>query len=318
MYKDFRIYNSNHKYPKMVSETIHWKYDYMYKWYTKNQNNSKSSQSSNITAIIYQSQKAKKTEVDLEPFIKQNITYVGLSPIQNKTFFPNGLYTVMDDNINKQQWMYFVYPMIKKCDNSKTEVNFADHFTFCYNKSDKKKSCHFHNTFYNCVYNLQKYTYTSVHRKDHFPDTLEIDIKTSHSNSDKGKTFLIKDTDIITKPAHEAVKPIILELMTVPWKDKLSSNGGAKKKTTEKQKARKIISEDFSSLWKNIKIKEMFAFGIRNESNNKITWSVRFARSGREYQGRAYTAYVFETDTNDEKVFQEKLATLMESQEDID
>ena len=297
----------------MSNESIHWTYDYMYKWYAK----MTSEQNNNIIPLIYTSQKVKEKDKNiLEPFIHQNIVSITQYPIQDAKLFPNGLYVVRDDNTSKKQWLYFVFPLIKKCEK---DVTFADHFTFCVDKTDKKKPCHFHSTIYNCITdeNTQYTRYIYSHIKDYFKDEIDIPKK---GNVDS----------IIIKDVHQAYKPALLQLMRKPWnqRDSKSSSsggdGGAKKKISQRNVAtsRRILSAEFTRVWNVCQFKSMQSFGIRN-GHGKILWSVSLFRKEREKINQVYTAYSFEIeDSGDsreiELAFQNKFAELAKLYEDVE
>jgi len=231
--------------------------------------------------------------------------------VQNDKLFPNGLYTIIDDNASNKQWLYFVFPLIKKCENK--EIIFADHFTFCIDKTDKNNPCHFHSTFYYCTMNLKILNYVYQHIKDYFPDELDIPKKGNVDN-------------IIVKETHTGYKPVLLDLIRKPWnqnKPLYVDDGGGKNKTRKyniKPKARPIISVDFSYIWKEHEFKSMQAFGLKNVATNKIQWSVSLFRKERERVNQVYTAYNFETDIkkNSNEIeldFQNTLAELMKRYE---
>ncbi len=271
----------------MSDNTIHWKYDTMYKWYAKHRDHPEDY----ITAFIYHTQKCSKKQTHLESFIKSNIVYVGKSPLQDANAFPNGLYTIMDDNAKENMFLYFVYPQTKDCFGK--SVTFADHFTFSFNKSDTRNGCHFHQTLYICAQNGPIQQYYTLHTKDNFPSTM----------------VLPREGDlpsIMKKDALIYYKPSLLELMRHPWNHDHSTSGGAKRRVS-KPIARPIVSPAFAHLWTSAGFKAMHAFGIPN-ANGGVTWSVRFTRKGRERNGHAYPAYIFHTLTHSELEFQNTLA----------
>jgi hypothetical protein len=91
--------------------TINWSYDGMYKWFTK-QHMLVDSTSNDIIAIVYESKRpSKKNEHMVEPFIKSNIKYVGLAPLQDHGLFKGPLYLVYDGNKSAKQWLYLVKPL---------------------------------------------------------------------------------------------------------------------------------------------------------------------------------------------------------------
>jgi len=293
------------------TDIIHWKYDTMYKWYLKqaksdhnNNNNAANFDADTIIPIIYSSQKVnKKNNTILEPFIKQHIVKVSKAPIQNSQLFPNGLFVVFDDNSSKKEWLYFVYPIIKKCETTK-EILFADHFTFCIDSSDKLKPCHFHSTTYNCSQIVDYTNYTYQHEKDYLSN--EIDIPRTGN----------VDT-IINNIFHRGYKSVLLDIIRYPWNKinknntnpKTKNDGGSK--TTKNRVAavsRPILSSHFTHVWNTCKFKSMVAFGIKNKPNTTYTWSVSFLRKEREKKGQVYTSYNFETATADETIFQNTLA----------
>jgi hypothetical protein len=63
------------------------------------------STSNDIIAIVFESKRpSKKNEHMVEPFIKSNIKYVGLAPLQDNGLFEGPLYLVYDDNKSAKPW----------------------------------------------------------------------------------------------------------------------------------------------------------------------------------------------------------------------
>jgi len=268
--------------------TIQWSYDVMYKWYQKHQDKYISD---DLVGIIYNSQKVS-SKLNLEPFIKPNISYIGKPPdIQDSTKYSEGVYMVMDDNLSKREWMFIVTPLIK--DN----ILFADHFTFCNDTTDKKNGVHFHSTTYLFTVKDDKKYYKYDHMKDYFP----VNIPDMPMNG-------IENVPIIIKDYHKRDKPMLLNVIRKPWKRVSTPTGGANKSHMV-YAARPIISERFSDLWIQLQYKQMVAFGMRG-LNNDITWSVTLIH-GRIRNGQLYTAYHFKTTNLDETQFQNTLAELI-------
>jgi len=274
--------------------SINWSYDVMYKWYAKQE--AITGSTNEIVTFVYEWKRpSKKDEKKLEPFVTPNMVCLGKSPLQDETLFHNGMYTVVERNTQKtkNKWLFFVYPEEKDCFDKTYMI--ADHITFCVDKADKKKPVHFHSTTYLCN-KFQDMTITSSIRSiDYLPEQLDLPKEGTVDN-------------IIRETIHSKMKPIILDLMRYPWTS--SSGGGMRrsKKTNIEHSAREIISHTFSELWNRCEFKMMFAFGT--PVRDGITWSVRFVRKGRELRGHLYRAYVFTTETADEKVFQDTLADL--------
>lgn len=258
----------------------------MYKWYTK-QGKMRDSLHEIVYAIIYDSKKPSKKDVGkVEPFIKRNIIYVGESPLQNDEFYPDGLYLVYDDNSNRKQWLYFVNP------TNKEGTTFANHMSFCFDKSDKNKACHFHSTKYDCN-GIDDYTYRHV--KDYFSDKLEL----------PGD-----EVDILKQPFHRQQRTFILDLMKLPW---LQVNGGGKRVVTNQkskhEKHRPIKCTAFCDFWHNNSVKNMTAIGIRH--NNTITFSISVFVKGRTVNNRLYKSFVFTCKAEDdyEQLLQEFMSS---------
>ena len=111
------------------------------------------------------------------------------------------MFLVYDDNTSNKQWLYFVKPCETKCINS-NDISFlaANHFTFCYDKSDKNKKCHFHSTEYDCKVMNSIPVYRAMHRRDFMPDVLNL---------------LDDYNSIFTK--HTDDKPYLIKLIEYPW-----------------------------------------------------------------------------------------------------
>ena len=255
----------------------------MYKWYTK-QGQIKDPLYEIIYSVVYDAKKvAKNDRGNLEPFIKRNIIYVGESPVQD-SLFPNGLYLAYDDNISQNKWLYFIYPTHANCD-----VIFADHMTFVYDKSDKKKPCHFHNTVYKYINVLGKWNYIFNHVKDYIPDKLN----------------LVTDENTIFKN-HANIKHVLMNIINYPAK---VTGGSGNKKTKQKMIARPIQNNLFCSLWDEYKIKNITAFGFK--LNDEIVFSVKIITKGKIVNSRLYNTVIFKTKSFDNYEFelQEYLAT---------
>jgi hypothetical protein len=83
----------------MSHNIISWSYDIFYNWYKKQLKyvDEKTGVQDPVLAIVYESKRPKKKDIDkLEPFIKPNIKYAGLCPIQDTVNYPNGLYLLME------------------------------------------------------------------------------------------------------------------------------------------------------------------------------------------------------------------------------
>lgn len=274
----------------------------MYKWYQKHQDQPVN----NVKHFIYYTQKVpsstKKQPNPLpEPFIKPNIEYVGISPVQDAELFPSGLYVLMGYK-GKDDWkknMFFVFPTIKECDGKR--IIFADHFTFVVDPSDKENSMHFHKTAYYCVSSIIGVEYKHDHVNDYFPTSLTLPRHGTVNN-------------IIKLQQLQPYKEKLLDILRLPWTHDdlpLPSSGGGKtsKASSMKISPRPILSKAFSDLWTRAEFVQMVAFGIQ-QTSGRYTWSVSFKRKGRVISNRLYPAYVFDTGTDDEMEFQNMLAEL--------
>jgi hypothetical protein len=245
-----------------------------------------------IIAIVYESK--KNTQNKLEPFIKSNIKYVGISPVQDKETIKEDIFLVYDDNSSNKQWLYFVFPTLVKCLPGTQSFLSANHFTFCYDKSDKKKPCHFHSTYYLCVDKLYEIDYTSYHVKDFIPDSLLLP-------NDYNKIF--------TK--HSKVKDFLIRLIEHPWR--LQDAGGKHTSQATKRNTTKpsmIRNPEFCTLWQSKKFKGMTAFGIKKGTS--YHWTIEFKHQGRYKPGVVYKAFAIITNANDdhETVLMQKLVIL--------
>ena len=272
-----------------MTNTIHWTYDYMYSWYCKHTDNPVA----NLDCIIYHAQRPKKKRNELEKFIKPNITYVGRCPVQDDVYYPNGLYTVIDDNKSQRKWLFYVYPI------NKDGIVFADHHSFCIDKSDKKRPVHFHTTEY------------SIKRE-------RVSNEISYRD-DKINDYFVDEMDMPRTGPFEGFldgnpqKDTVLKLLREPWRRR---SGGAKQKNTGKEYVpnRPIISPAFNVLWETYAFKSMFAFGVSSSTHTR--WSVSFHRKGRRPPGRLQYAYTFELPRgHDEATFQNTLAAIASQNE---
>lgn len=264
----------------IIMEIIHWTYDYMYKWYSKLYD--KTDRNQEIYSYVYESKKpSKKDESKVEPFITRNIVV-----LEKLNYFTNGLYTLIDLN-SPIKWLFFVHP------EDKNNILYADHFSFCYEIGDSKKPVHFHSTIYIPIIEGDQISHFTGHRKDYFEDNIDI-----------SKTGDV--VHIIKNPVHKQYKELLLGLIRRPWTDGKIVGGGKRK--INREKAREKISDDFCYKWTENKIQNMWAFGIQNRNN--IDWSIRI-KTGREKIGQMYVAYHFTTSTEDEKLFQNKLAEFL-------
>jgi hypothetical protein len=244
----------------------------MYKWYTK-QHKIHDEMTDEVKAIIYESKRpkaSKKQSAKLEPFIKKNIIWTGLSPLQDDSLFPNKLYLVYDDNSNNKENLYFVFPKEKRFTET-TNFWAADHFTFLMDVSDKRKPCHFHTTRYLYDSGL----FLTVHVKDFMPD----------------KLFLPDNISDIFKK-HQNEKNFLIELISFPWKQ--LRQGGSKKQNKPQEKARYINNnEAFCNKWQEELVKKAVIFGIKR--GDKMCWTATIYKQGRVREAYGYTAMYYET-----------------------
>jgi len=250
----------------------------MYKFYTKQ--HVISDINNDVISIVYESKRpCKKDITKLEPFVKHNIVYVGLSPVQDYGLHELGIYLVYDDNANDKQWLYFVCPKRETCKDSDNSFLAANHYTFCYDKGDKTKPCHFHSTMYNCLFQQisNSLVYKCDHTNDFIPDKITIPI----------------DESLILKK-HSHVRKLIVKTMMYPYSQE---HIGGTKRRKSKCLARDISNKEFCDLWYRRKIKSMKAFGIKQ--GDKYHWSIYVKDQSRIIQGRLYDAYYLITDIAD-------------------
>lgn len=254
---------------------IKWTYNEMYKWYTK-QHKINETMSDDIKAIIYESKRpSKKDSTQLEPFIKKNIVWTGLSPMQDDSLFSKKLYLVYDDNRNKKQSLYFVFPTEKIAEN--TTFLAADHFTFVLDKSDKKKPCHFHSTLYmyDKTSNIMEGEFLARHRKDFMADNIRLP-------EDIGTIF----------QKHQKTKSFLIDLITFPWKQ--LKHGGTRNQKQSQEKARYMNdNEAFCNKWQEDAVKTAVVFGIKRD--DKICWTATIYKKGRLQESYGYTGLYYET-----------------------
>ena len=288
----------------MSHNIISWSYDIFYNWYKKQLKyvDEKTGVQDPVLAIVYESKRPKKKDIDkLEPFIKPNIKYAGLCPIQDTVNYPNGLYLLMEVEPGIKKYMFAVFPTISECP-SPTIV--GNHLTFVIDINDTKTPCHFHSTYYTCQKIGTVYTWLDPHYKDYFPMTLELPKQGYNEVTES----------VIKHPINQQHKQTILDIMRYPWKSGTSASGGGKSRKTQLltnthiYNANNIQSSAFSTLWLEREYRSMYAMGIVQENSENIQWSVRLVRKGRD---RVQPAYVFVTQTADETLFQNTLANLI-------
>jgi len=276
-----------------MSLPIKWTYDVFYTWYRKHFSYTSTETIAPIVAIVYESKRPKKKDTSiLEPFVTRNLQCVGLSPLQNYTLFPNGLYVLYEKEPSHRKWMFFVFHTNEDCP-SKTTV--GNHFTFVIDQGDKIKPCHFHSTYYKCVKILEQYDWLDAHYKDYFP--LAVDLP-RHGLTEA----------IINSSQNQPIKSTVLDIMRYPWKEKTGSSGGKPKKGDNEPDALPIRSQQFAALWLERGYKQIHAIGIIK--NNMTNWSVRIVRKGRsQISGQAYIFQLVSTASDVE--FQNTLASII-------
>jgi hypothetical protein len=281
---------------------IQWDYDTMRAWYLKHAKYEDETKNTPVFGFLYEAKKPTYKNADkVEPFVTKDMKWSNLAPLQNKELFPNNLYTLMDanDDNNKPflrgcggatpQWLFFVYPLVKQCQL------FADHFSFCIDKSDKKKPCHFHSTTYNCIKVLGGDMKDAVfHTNDFMPDKLKLP-------TNEGTIFR----------KHNAAKETLLDIIKYPWVyDRIpqQTTGGAK---NNMRVASRPITDvqfhrDFCDKWASWGIKRLYAIGIRK--GNLVHWNVSVFR-GRLKRGRMYRSLHYTTPvvSQDAALFEREL-----------
>lgn len=291
-----------------MAPNISWSYDIFYNWYRKQLKYIDEDVGVGINdpvlAIVYESKRPKKKDINtLEPFIKPNIKYAGVSPIQDPVNYPNGLYLLMEADPGARKYVFVVFPTISECP---TPTIVGNHLTFVLDTNDTNTPCHFHSTYYTCQKIGSVYTWLDPHYKDYFSTTLELPKQGSNEVTDA----------IIKNPINQQHKHTILDIMRYPWKS--GTSGGAKLRSptsasraqasTHIYVARNIQSVAFSTLWLEREYRAMYAIGIVQQNTGNVQWSVRIVRKGRD---RVQLAYVFVTQSADETLFQTTLVQLI-------
>jgi hypothetical protein len=269
---------------------IQWSYETMRAWYLKQAKYVDETKNAPVFAFVYESKKpSKSNSAKVEPFVTNNMKWANLSPIQDKELFPNNLYTLLDGEDSKKQWLFFVFPTVKEYADTNKEL-FADHFSFCLDPSDKKKPCHFHSTQYTCIKALRgAIKYASDHINDFMPDKLRLPTQ---------------DSTIFKK--HTEVKDTLLSIIKYPWMyDRMT--GGAKSTNRAPKAIRPITGEpfhrEFCDKWTLWGIKRLSAIGIRK--GNLVHWSVSIFK-GRLKMGRLYRSLHYTTPV-DNTLFEREL-----------
>ena len=272
--------------------SIEWDYNMFYEYYRTNTPFSDRLNPAPIVSFVYESKRPKKDDAyGLEPFVRIHLVYADKSPVQNKTLFPNGLYTLVEENPGSKRYVFFVFPTI----DATTKIPIANHFTFCFDKSDKKKSCHFHTTFY-IYFPNGRWNDTSF--KDFFPDKLTLPVSGI-------------DVPIIRNAENIPYKEPILDLMRYPLKAKNSKSPPKQVAGFDGQyHAAPILCQEFAIKWISCAVNSMYAFAIKLE-NNTYQWSVCIARAGKGC-AKYHTSYIFTTRSMSEAIFQQTLAPLIQ------
>ena len=109
-----------------------WKWDAFYKWLLKllhyTETPAETAANSPALVWVYETRRPKKKDLGvLEPFIKPSIRYMGSSPLQDATLFPNGLYVLADGD----KWLFLVFPTLV-AEHGKV----GNHFTFVLDTND--------------------------------------------------------------------------------------------------------------------------------------------------------------------------------------
>ena len=177
----------------------------------------------------------------------------------------------------------------------------ANHFTFCHDKSDKKKACHFHSTDYRCFDTNGKITYFTAHFKDFIPDSLSLP-------QDYNKIFT----------NHQHRKELLTRIIEYPWtyQDAGARNDNPKAIKRPTTRPNIIRNPAFCNLWQSNNFKTMKAFGVKK--GRAYHWTVEFQGPGRQKAGTLQEAFAFITrdgDANDdhEALLQEKLQAILQT-----
>lgn len=284
-----------------MSPPIVWDYNTMRSWYIKHAKYVEETKNIPIYAIIYESKRPSNSKLGkLEPFVKPNMKWVGLSPIQDRTLFPEKLYTLMDDAESKRRWMFLVYPHEKRCIDGSTEI-FGDHLSFCIDHYDKKNPCHFHSTYYTCNVNAGDTIYGDGGVPDYMPRG------PASLKKDQNGGILLGDKQVFTK--HVAARDFLYEFIGYPWTSTASSGGSGKNKTSSIKDVVRPISTDafhgeFCGKWLAKELKGMRAFGIVR--NDRVHWSVSVLFKGRRKLGRIYRGIHFITRVHPDPIEYER------------
>jgi hypothetical protein len=267
---------------------MQWNYSAMRAWYIKHSKYmDEAERRSPLFSIIYESKKAKKNNkkkiYQVEPFVKNDIQYASLSPVQNNALFQTPLYILADNETSDKQWLYLVFPTHKTCING-SKALFADHFTFCIDASDQKKPCHFHSTFYACDNPAGDSMYTSICNNDYMPD----------------KLLLPRDEPSIFKK-HAYAKDTLLEFIKHPWNQQQIGGGASGKRKKAVHTYRPITDAPFHGTfcdkWTSMRVKGLRAFGVMVAGGGGraiIHWSVLVLK-GRQRIGHKYVALHYTT-----------------------
>jgi hypothetical protein len=273
-----KSYNTN------IMHAIDWDYDSMRAWYLKHAKYVDETKNVPVFGFLYEAKKPSyRNSTKVEPFVNTAMKWSNLAPVQNKELFPNNLYTLIDAGESKKRWLFFVYPLVKQCTDAEQKELFADHFSFCIDKSDQKKPCHFHSTTYDCIRVAGDTKHKVAHTNDFMPDKLKLP-------ANEGNIF----------KQHVAAKGTLLDLIKYPWvydRGPYQQTGGAK--NNNRVASRPITDapfhRSFCNKWSLWGIKRLYAIGVRK--GNLVHWNVSVFK-GRLKMNHMYQSLHYTTPVN--------------------
>lgn len=243
--------------------------------------------------------KFNKSTKSLDGFLLRSINKVRLfKPVAEKhhAIYPQGLYVLIDDN--RPDWIIFVFPRSKADIAGKPYKHlYADHYSIPYDKNDKKKPIHFHETLYQPVVdpvsNKDGEVGAAQYTRDYFADNVSL-----HTSS-------YSDT-IIKNPAFSPyVRTAILDILKFYH---LKRAGGKRtsapiSRQTKKQKV--PATPSLENVWNKNKIDHVFMFSIKHAGKHCITATI-YDKKDRE-EGETMNSFFFVSDGFDIKVVKERV-----------
>ena len=248
--------------------------------------------------------KFNKTTKKLDSFLLNSINKVRLfRPISQKysAIYPNGLYVLLDDK--REDWIIFVFPRTKADAAGKPYKHlYADHYSVPYDKNDKKKPVHFHETLYQPVMdpitNPDGEIGSSQYNRDFFADSVLL------STSDYSDP-------IIKNPVFSPyIRSAILDTLKYYH---LQSAGGKRLSAAPTSTAKRTRASSIPSLerlWTKNKIQHVLVFSIKHGDKHCVTATVYDSKNRGE--GDSLLSFFFVSESSATSSIKSKITAWLE------